>query len=504
MEVDARTMPDRSTIDADLCIVGAGAAGLVLAAALIDSGLRVVLVESGQHTIDAETDALNDADSIGDYGELRNTRARGIGGTTHRWNTGVGGEPGAKYLPLDEIDFERRAWEWSGWPFARDYLTRYYSDAQAICGLGPFEYTAERWAGDAALLPFRDSGLHTAVYQYGTASALRDARRSLIAASTSVQLLHGATVTGLVRASDTGPVTAMRWSTLSGTTGMVTASRFVLAAGAIENARLLLLSATNARPCADWVGRGFMEHPIDHSLELHSKEPALEGDSSFYQPHPVDGAPAVMGRIALAPDLLRELQLPNASVRLQAPADPAILSRPASRGMARRLVPFRGARRVIGNVVRGISGSAGKMRGAHYRLLIDLEQLPHRDNRVVLANDVDRFGLRRAALHWNWRERDEAHRVRIRAAIARELERAGAGRTTEHPDRPIEPQAHHHAGTTRMHDDPAEGVVDANLRVHGEDGLYLLGASVFPTAGVANPTLTVVALALRLAEHLKG
>jgi choline dehydrogenase-like flavoprotein len=504
MEVDALALPDRSTIDADLCIVGGGPAGLVLAAALVDSGLRVVLIESGNLAIDSETEMLNDADSLGDYGELRNTRARGIGGTTHRWNTGVRGAPGAKYLPLDEIDFERRSWDWSGWPFSRDSLVRYYSDAQAICGLGPFDYTAERWAGGAGLLSFRDSGLRTAVYQYGTAAALRDGRSSLIAASSSVQLLHGATVTGMVRARDAGPVTAVRWSTLSGASGTVTASRFVLAAGAVENARLLLLSATDARPCGDWVGRGFMEHPIDHSLELHSKEPALVGDSSFYQPHPVDGTPAVMGRIALAPELLRELQLPNASVRLQAPAGPAILARPASRGMARRLVPFRGVRRVIGNVVRGISGSAGKMRGAHYRLLIDLEQLPHRDNRVVLSNDVDRFGLRRAVLHWSWRESDEAHRVQTRSAIARELERGGLGRTTEYPGRPIEPQAHHHAGTTRMHDDPAEGVVDANLKAHREENLYLLGASVFPTAGVANPTLTVVALALRLGEHLQG
>jgi choline dehydrogenase-like flavoprotein len=350
-------------------------------------------------------------------------------------------------------------------------------------------------------------GLITGVYQYGTAAVFREAIPSRLAVSPAVQLLHGATVTELVRAAGRGGIVAARWSTLTGAHGVVRAKRVVLAAGAVENARLLLLRARadgRFSEGSDWLGRGFMEHPIDSTLELRSRAPALRSESSFYLPHAVAGAPAVMGRIALAPELLREMQLPNATVRMVDAEEPRVLRSSAPRGVARRLVPMQGARRTIGNAIRGLAGVRNRIRGTTYRLLIDLEQFPHRDNRVVLSDGVDRFGQSRAALQWRWRPADEAHRVRIRDTVSRELERAAVGRTAIDPGRRLDPRAHHHAGTTRMHVDPGEGVVDDMLRVHGEENLYVAGASVFPTAGVANPTLTAIALALRLADHLGG
>jgi choline dehydrogenase-like flavoprotein len=135
-------------------------------------------------------------------------------------------------------------------------------------------------------------------------------------------------------------------------------------------------------------------------------------------------------------------------------------------------------------------------------LLIDLEQLPHRDNRVTLSSDTDRLGVPRVTLHWRWRDEDEANRVRILRAVALEFERAGLGKVRQVARGPVDPNTHHHMGTTRMHDDPAQGVVDADLRVHGEENLYVVGSSVFPTAGCANPTLTALALAFRLGDRL--
>ncbi|RPH63500.1 MAG: hypothetical protein EHM83_09980 [Burkholderiales bacterium] len=138
------------------------------------------------------------------------------------------------------------------------------------------------------------------------------------------------------------------------------------------------------------------------------------------------------------------------------------------------------------------------------RLLVNLEQAPHPDNRVVLTGLRDRLGVPRAQVHWQWRADEQARLEQLRALLARELEGAGFGRVRQTAQAMPDPRAHHHAGTTRMHEDPRSGAVDRDCRVHGIENLFAAGASVFPTAGFANPTLTIVALALRLADRLRA
>jgi choline dehydrogenase-like flavoprotein len=135
-------------------------------------------------------------------------------------------------------------------------------------------------------------------------------------------------------------------------------------------------------------------------------------------------------------------------------------------------------------------------------MLINIEQRPNPENRVVLARDRDALGVPSVAVHWRWRDEEQAELERLRQALCRWVEASGIGRVEVEAGRP-DPNAHHHAGTTRMHTDPRFGVADADARVHGTENLYVTGASVFPTAGFANPTLTIVATALRLADHLK-
>ena len=135
-------------------------------------------------------------------------------------------------------------------------------------------------------------------------------------------------------------------------------------------------------------------------------------------------------------------------------------------------------------------------------MLLNVEQTPHPDNRITLSSRRDSLGVPFPSLHWEWRAEDHARLERVRELFAKNL--AGVGVATidanSHPD----PNAHHHAGTTRMHDDPKMGVTDRNGRVHAMENLYVAGASTFPTAGFANPVLTIVAMALRLARHLDG
>jgi choline dehydrogenase-like flavoprotein len=134
------------------------------------------------------------------------------------------------------------------------------------------------------------------------------------------------------------------------------------------------------------------------------------------------------------------------------------------------------------------------------------EQLPRRDSRVYLDTARDRLGVNSLVLDWKIGNEETRSIVRLHALLAERLKREGLGTLSpvdgETP--PSYTDASHHIGTTRMSDDPRHGVVDRDARVHGVDNLYVAGSSIFPTAGNANPTLTLVALGLRLADHLKS
>jgi choline dehydrogenase-like flavoprotein len=311
-------------------------------------------------------------------------------------------------------------------------------------------------------------------------------------------LLQGATVVELVRNSRGDRITEARWVALPAGRGAVRAGSFVIAAGAIESARLLLLTL-GERP---WLGRGFMEHLLDGSLRLLSHDPALLIPAGFYAPRRAPSGVPVLGRLGFAPEFLRAERLRNASIRLRETTEPALLQSPRLRPLARRLVPLPALRRLIGDGVRKVASLTRAGRPLRYQLLIDLEQGPHPENRVLLSSHRDLLGLPQARLHWRLQPEDLVHAARVRALVASDLERAGAGRVVSSGPLPLDPKQHHHAGTTRMHRDPALGVVDESLRVHGMENLFVAGSAVFPTAGVANPTLTVVALALRLAAEL--
>jgi choline dehydrogenase-like flavoprotein len=166
---------------------------------------------------------------------------------------------------------------------------------------------------------------------------------------------------------------------------------------------------------------------------------------------------------------------------------------------------------IAGNLVRHALGKPKRFNVESVFLEVRTEQEPNRDSRVTLGETTDAFGQRRARLHWALTERDK-RTMRVTAqAFQAELRRMRMGELTIAPwllaDDLVFPDdmvgGHHHMGTTRMADDARRGVVDADCRAHEVDNLYLAGSSVFPTGGFVNPTATILALALRLADHLK-
>lgn len=511
MEADARQQREGGTVESDLCVIGAGPAGLAVAHEFCGRDTRVAVLESGARDFDRAAQALNEAEVVGSpYGDLLQTRQRQVGGTANAWNSEVDGEPAAKFLPLDPIDFRARPGQPAGgWPLTRELLDPSYRRAHRLCGLGAFDYSPQTWRSDGREpLPLDGPLLTTGIYQFGTDAAFLQRLPQALAAAPNVTVIARATVLQLVTDAAGERVLAARVARPDGAVFEVRAKRFVLAGGAIENARLLLAStgagAQGLGNRHDQVGRCFMEHPRDYSLRLVPVSNDWFDRIGFYDQHRAPDGTTILGRLALREEAMQAHRLPNASVTMLPGGAP---SASAVTGWRGRVGRWLGRREPDPNgYPRGGTGWSmrpGRRDFGFVRLLVNLEQAPHPDNRVVLTGDRDRLGVPRARIHWQWRAEEQALLERLRALLAKELEGAGFGRVEVAAQAMPDPRAHHHAGTTRMHEDARLGVVDGDCRVHGVENLFVAGASVFPTAGFANPTLTIVALALRLADRLQ-
>jgi hypothetical protein len=270
----------------------------------------------------------------------------------------------------------------------------------------------------------------------------------------------------------------------------VRARSVVLACGAIEIARLLLAGP----PGSPWmehgqVGLHFGEHPRDYALRLHPPTRDLFARAAFYDAHRSPDGGLVGGRLGPSAEARAE-GWPNFGVTLLPWTEGTLVQRVRSR--------FRG--RSVSQPGYGWS-TAGKP-FAGFRLVVNLAQRDDPGRRVALGGALDRHGVPRIIVHWRWSREEQDGLERLRERLRDWFAVAGLGRLEWRLGTPPDPNAHHHAGTARMHPDPRSGVVDADGRVHGVENLYVVGGATFPRSGFANPVLTVVAMALRLAGHL--
>jgi choline dehydrogenase-like flavoprotein len=508
--IDGRSIDDGSTVEADLCIVGAGAAGITLAREFVGRGTDVCVLESGGLEPDPAAEALSYAAAAGlPYYPLHRNRQRGLGGTTGLW--------AGWCRPLDDLDFERRPWvEGSGWPFGLSELNRHYERAHTICELGVYEYDPAYWAGKvgAAIVTLSDE-LQTRVYQLSPPTRFGRAYRAELAAARNVRvLLHAHAME--VEASDDGRrVTGVRVGCLAGPRFRVIARFCVLAAGGIENARLLLMSNRVNRAGLgndrDLVGRYFMEH-----LHFPSGVMLLPDHVASSVRLYVEDQRPVTARWAFAPDVHERENLLKYAVGIT--ANPA--SRPSAWLARLRRTWGRRWPRAMLAVERAWLRQTGEerwhrlyagARGAKvFRLHHTLEQAPNRDSRITLSAERDALGLPRVQMDWRLSALDRHTAVRAREVLAGALARGRIGEVRflpgdndeAWPPEPLQGLRGHHMGTTRMSASPQQGVVDEHCRVHGFANLFIAGSSVFPTAGGGTPTITIIALALRLAEHL--
>jgi choline dehydrogenase-like flavoprotein len=525
MFTDARALPPGTTIEASVCIAGAGAAGITLARAFARSGHKVAVLESGGLDFEEETQSLYAGEIVGrPFNPLDVDRLRYFGGTTGHWSGGC--------RPFDPIDFEPGSGgaPGDGWPFGRDALEPYYRGAQEICQLGPYAWEPEDWIeGNVRPLPLGpDARMRTGMFQYSPPTRFGEVYRADLERADAVTVYLHANLIEIETTANAAETTAFRVACLGGgPVFRVRAKYYVLALGGIENARILLgsdrVQAGGVGNARDLVGRFFMDHAevAGAATVVFDEHGAAAASLPFYEKREIRGQ-SVQGFVTADPETRRREGLPAFGIGFQPGALPnkefAKRSLKALYRSARSLeIPenlgfhvtqiLRGIEWQAESVYRRITGGAP----AFYSTMYVCGAAPDRDSRVTLGHERDALGMRRVQLDWRLPADFERHMVRAHELLAEDLGRAGLGRVrinsreTAGSDDPVAEigNGSHHMGTTRMHRDPAYGVVDENCRVHGTANLYVAGSSVFPTYGMDNPTMTIVALALRLADHLR-
>lgn len=525
---------------ADLVIIGAGAAGITLARQFANSRTTVLLLESGglerdENQQDLYKGALTGTKTL----PLHTSRLRFFGGSTNHWAGWT--------RPLEPEDFSaRKDWPQSGWPFARSTLDPYYAAAAKVVELGPTAFDDLGWwqrhPGGAALqaLPLQTDRLRTALFQVSPPTRFGARYRDELAAAANVKVLLGANVLELLPATST-PGAPKRVGSLVATTDKgrqvkVTGKAFVLAVGGLETPRVLLSStqmhAKGAGNENDLVGRYFQDHPwlTNCATVRYGSVPKLATQWPLYFDTTAVAGAKVFA--TLTPNPQRAVEAGIGGFRLW--LKPATVStqgmdslRYTAAEIASGKLPDRLGEQV-GNILSDwdviannvyktafktnkdlLDVGTGKVLG----MAVDLnfEQRPQAASRVTLGAAKDRFGIRRIDVDWKLGEDDRRTAATALQWAAEAFGQMGLGRTRisldlqngkPWPDDLI--GSSHHMGTARMAAAPDKGVVNADCQVHTVDNLYVAGSAVFPTSGYANPTLTIVALALRLAEHLKG
>lgn len=466
--LDLRTLPDGSTIETPICIIGGGAAGITLAMRLAELGIDCTLLESGGMEFATETQSLYQgrADPA-DY-DLSVTRLRYFGGSTNHWEGWC--------RPLLPIELGPRPWLSSdGWPITRQDLAPFEPAAHSLLRIGDNDYDI-----DALLPESASSAAHAAssasitpcVFHKGDPVRFREAYAPVLAASPRIRTILHTNAVAPTCDRDGTPISLLVRS-LTGVSATIRAERFILACGGIENTRLLLhWSSLGLPPLSPLLGAHFTDHPwLRAAAYIY---PRSDWWRSFREHHNHRE-----GRLALAMHLSeaeqRSAKLPGCSAFL----------------------------------IGADAGEPGvRPEDTPLKLLTVAEPHPEGPGRITLSADADPLGVPRIQLSWPRREQDQRTMLHCCRRIGETLTSAGLARVRAVEALDFQTYSgkmcigSHHVGGARMGPDAARGVVDADCRVHGVPNLYVAGSAVFPTAGFANPTLTIVTLALRLAAHL--
>lgn len=528
MFIDARTLPAGHQITTEVCVIGAGAAGITLAREFTGKSFQVAMLEGGNLDIEPEAQTLNSGFNVGlPYFPLDMTHARCFGGTTEWW--------GGHCRPLSEYDFEAKEWiPHSGWPITKSEVQPYYKRAEKMCSLPFHTWANSLWEKQFGLrmLPLDEKLFETRVAQLvhpAPQSRFGTVYRDEVRKSKNVTTYLNANVTNIQTDHSGKNVTGLQVACLKGPQLSVKAKVYILATGGLENPRLLLASnrvhAKGVGNQNDLVGRFFLEHPrFDAGMFVpSSSRPPV----SVYGVKYLNSETAIKGYVGTTPELMREKQMVDVQLRLETEYATNYRRARSSRGMAavRRLSEGLSnpvARDHFGRDITNVAADLEQVLRFSYWWTFERQYVhrmsiatrvapaPNPESRVSLVGDRDALGVPRIQLDWRLSEIDKRSARIAMETFANHIGHKGLGRVQITFVDDGNPRSWpttlaggwHTMGTTRMSDDPKCGVVDRNCQVHGMSNLWIAGCSVFPTAGSGTPTMLLIALASRLAEHV--
>jgi choline dehydrogenase-like flavoprotein len=504
--------------NADVCVVGAGAAGILLATELAAAGRRVTLLEGGGRRQEDISQEIYRSELVGlPHHGVHDGRFRTYGGTTTQW--------GGEILELDSFDFEPRAHvAGSGWPFPKSTLIPYYERALIFAGLRRVERDDEAVRASLALKavdPGHEFRMLYSRFCPETNFAVLHARE--LTSSRRLSIYTHANVVELVLKDQGDAIEGVRVRGFSGREALVTAHQFVFCLGGIETTRLLLQPRTQGT--APWQANGMLGRYFQDHISLNGIPIRVMGPQPV---HDYFGYRTAKGfRYHSKIQLTQSEQLARKTLNVVGTINP-FRHFDADRERARNTLraAIRGGKRPAVpeglNTARHLPGIAAqflqrRVRGeepAWKRTMLSLhsEQLPLSASAISLSDERDGLGLRRTRLNWQISDEEvETLRTYVRVATGA-FQRKGFAIVDpprgfyEDADlvRSMCCDSFHHIGGTRMSVSPADGVVNPNLQLHGVANAFVCSLSVFPCSGFSNPTHTLLALAMRLSDQLIG
>ena len=518
---DINDLGPTDVLSCDICIIGSGAAGITIAREFLNTPHSIIMLEGGGQTFEPASQDPYQSEVVGlKHDGVTSGRVRVLGGTTTLW-------PGQS-LPFFDIDFAPRPWiEGSGWPLDRKTLWPFYQRAEQVLGLPHATYNASDLTSRADGVPnYRGHDILTYFSQFAPVPNFAQKYRADLEAAPNIRLLLHANAVELRANSNASAVDEVRVRSFQGKQLLVRAKIFIVCCGGIETARLLLVSdsveKTGIGNRFDIVGRYFQDHPglaipvrpldrkrfnrwydsfrvngVRHCIkyaasdELQQRERILNvGGEVFYPGSFVMTAAKLVVGVFRDPDARRHIfkSLLTVARRLQTVAQTSFFKR-----------------YVVGNLTSLVASQA--------HVGFSVEQAPNPQSRVTLSEQRDTLGMRRSIFEWELTELEGRSIFVFAKSLADEWKQMGLAefdpaalevQGREHGEHGGFIDASHHMGTTRMGADPRSSVVDPTCRVHDYANLFIGSSSVFPTSGFSNPTLTMMALCLRMADQIKA
>ncbi|MEM9776325.1 MAG: GMC oxidoreductase [Chloroflexota bacterium] len=519
---NANQIASSSLLKTDVCIIGSGAASLAIAQELNNTSLNVIIVEAGglKYEEKLQTDYKYEFPNWF-RGQWISTRSRAVGGTTIAWY--------GRCAQLQPLDFQHRDWvRNSGWPIDISQVDQYKQRALKFLRVPePAGIDPNFWDGNLTRKSFRSSMLEPRNFVWSNPTDMGDIHSHWLKESKNISLYYYAFAQEVVPSSGDNHIETVKVRNLSGASFQIQASTVILAGGTVENSRLLLLSQANSENgvgnAHDNVGRYYMDHPrTEGKSTVHINKNNLNWKAIYRYLDETETPNGVLQFfLTMSEAFQRENRLLNHCTMVR----PVYFEKRNNSYLAAKRIFYAakdrnlselqtvdalkaayGFRKLVSTGIKQAMGTPLTI--SHMELIDQLEQEPNPNSRVLLSRRRDRFNQPMARIEWQIDE-STTHSLRVfHQLIDEHLRKNNLG----HLESPLlkDPNfvpdytdACHPSGTTRMSADPKDGVVDENCAVHGYDNLYVMGGSVFPASGHANPTVTIVALAIRLAERVK-